>query len=369
MADAHVKPEPDADSSAAINAPAYDDDLYEDAGDLEFYGDTGGELNSENLYLARVPKYIWDAWMKMTERLGDNDEIQIGTMRTWNEEQPNGGSQVKLRLLLHDKQPEHQLLPREYDVEVLDGQVKNHYIFSERDLESYKAKNKARTEAANAGIPMSVLRAKEGGVEKPHYDRRNRFQPYYRKAIPMSSVIEKTKITGKINYDVRLEPRDKTEETRLLAQRLLEADTKAGVRVISRNKASAIINPGIAGSAGWGNNFIKNAAPTVKPKKAEVVKNARLPKNQLLDLIFDCFRQYQYWSMKALRQRTQQPEAWLRQVVDEVAVLIKSGSFANHYTLSDAYRDKAGSESKEEAAAAEEDDDDDDEEMEDILPA
>jgi transcription initiation factor TFIIF subunit beta len=100
-----------------------------------------------------------------------------------------------------------------------------------------------------------------------------------------------------------------------------------------------------------------------------VVKNARLPKNQLLDLIFDCFRQYQYWSMKALRQRTQQPEAWLRQVVDEVAVLIKSGSFANHYTLSDAYRDKAGSESKEEAAAAEEDDDDDDEEMEDILPA
>ncbi|CAG9938472.1 unnamed protein product [Clonostachys rosea f. rosea IK726] len=365
MADAaHVKPEPDADSSAAINAPAYDDDLYEDAGDLEFYGDSGVELNSENLYLARVPKYIWDAWMKMTERLGDDDEIQIGTMRSWVEEQPNGGSQNKLRLLLHKDQPEHQLLPREYDVELLESQVKNHYIFSERDLESYKAKNKARTEAANAGIPMSALRAKEGGGQKPHYDRRNRFQPYYRKAIP-----KKTKITGKINYDVRLEPRDKTEETRLLAQRLLEADTKAGVRVISRNKASAIINPGIAGSAGWGNNFIKNAAPTVKPKKAEVVKNARLPKNQLLDLIFDCFRQYQYWSMKALRQRTQQPEAWLRQVVDEVAVLIKSGSFANHYTLSDAYRDKAGSESKEEAAAAEEDDDDDDEEMEDILPA
>lgn len=105
MADAaHVKPEPDADSSAAINAPAYDDDLYEDAGDLEFYGDSGGELNSENLYLARVPKYIWDAWMKMTERLGDDDQIQIGTMRTWYEEQPNGGSQVcslDLRITRH----------------------------------------------------------------------------------------------------------------------------------------------------------------------------------------------------------------------------------------------------------------------------
>jgi transcription initiation factor TFIIF subunit beta len=71
-------------------------------------------------------------------------------------------------------------------VELLESQVKNHYIFSERDLESYKAKNKARTEAANAGIPMSALRAKEGGGQKPHYDRRNRFQPYYRKAIPSS---------------------------------------------------------------------------------------------------------------------------------------------------------------------------------------
>lgn len=88
-------------------------------------------------------------------------------------------------------------------------------------------------------------------------------------------------------------------------------------------------------------------------------------------MIFECFREYQYWSMKALRQRTHQPDAWLRQVVEEVCVLQKTGTFANHYMLSEAYRDKGGDESKAAAAEAVDDGDgdEDDEEMEDVLPA
>ena len=98
-------------------------------------------------------------------------------------------------------------------------------------------------------------------------------------------------------------------------------------------------------------------------------KAARIPKNQLLDLIFDCYRQYQYWSMKALRQRTEQPDSYLRSVLEEVAVLVKSGPFANTYTLSEAYRDKAGNDAKEAAAEpASDGDDDEGEEMEDVLP-
>lgn len=76
--------------------------------------------------------------------------------------------------------------------------------------------------------------------------------------------------------------------------------------------------------------------------------------------------------MKALRQKLQQPDTYLRQVLEEVAVLNKSGRFANHYCLNEAYRDKAGSDSKEAAAEAADDGDDDDdegEEMEDVLPS
>lgn len=73
--------------------------------------------------------------------------------------------------------------------------------------------------------------------------------------------------------------------------------------------------------------------------------------------------------MKALRQRTQQPDAWLREVLSEVCVLQKSGAFANHYSLNDAYRDRGGEAPQLAAAEAEDEGDDDDEEMEDVLPA
>jgi len=369
----HIKPEDikaeDVDMPmAAVETPGSDDDLYEDAGDLEFYDKNATNNTFEKLWLARVPKYVWESWMKLTDRLGPDDEVQIGTLRTWNETNPDGSDRVKLRMLLQSGLPEHQILPKEYDLEVTDRAVKNHFVFSEKDLESFKARNKARADAQSAGIPTHLLRAKDGNgapAEKPRYNRKSRYQPYYRKAIP-----KKTKIYGRVLYDMRCEPRDKDEETRLLANSLLEADSKAGVKVISRNKASAITNPGAAGSGSWSSNFIKNAPPVTKPKKGETVKAARIPKNQLLDMIFECFREYQYWSMKALRQRTHQPDAWLRQVVEEVCVLQKTGTFANHYTLSEAYRDKGGNESKEAAAeAAAEEDEDDEEEMEDVLPA
>ncbi|RSL49863.1 hypothetical protein CEP53_009002 [Fusarium sp. AF-6] len=358
----YIKPDPENSGSPA---QVDEDDLYEDAGDLEFFDKNAANRAFETLYLARVPRYMWDAWIKLTERLGDDDEIRIGTLRTWTEQKPDGSANTKLRMLLSDQCPEHQMLPREYDLEVLEPNVNNHFIFSEEDLPGYKAQNKARHEAVNAGIPNSLLRKannNNGGSDRPSYDRRSRYQPYYRKAVP-----KRTKIFGKIHYDVRVEPRDVREEERLLAQRLQDAEqSKSKMKIISRNKASAIINPGATGSAGWAGGFIKNTAPINKPKKGEVFKAARIPENQLLDLIFECFRQYQYWSMKALRQKLQQPDQYLRQVLEKVAVLNKSGRFANHYCLSDAYRDKGGAESKE--AAAEPIDDDDDEEMEDVLP-
>lgn len=92
--------------------------------------------------------------------------------------------QIKLRMLLHDDIPEHQELPKEYDMELTDNDLKDHYVFSEEDLPGYKAKNRARIEASNAGIPASLLRSREPRPEKPTYDRRSRYQPYYRKAIP-----------------------------------------------------------------------------------------------------------------------------------------------------------------------------------------
>lgn len=48
-----------------------DEDVYEDAGDLDYTGST------QALMLTRIPKFLWESWTQ----LGDDDEIQIGTIR------------------------------------------------------------------------------------------------------------------------------------------------------------------------------------------------------------------------------------------------------------------------------------------------
>jgi hypothetical protein len=75
MADTYIKSEikPDPDALGASPSALDEEDIYEDAGDLEFNRD----LQFQNLYLARVPKYVWEAWSK----LDDDAEIQIGTIR------------------------------------------------------------------------------------------------------------------------------------------------------------------------------------------------------------------------------------------------------------------------------------------------
>jgi transcription initiation factor TFIIF subunit beta len=80
---------------------------------------------------------------------------------------------------------------------------------------------------------------------------------------------------------------------------------------------------------------------TSKPGKGnkKVVKDkaVRLEKPQLLDAIQQCFREYSYWSLKALRNRLHQPEAYIKETLDEIATLVKSGDFVQNYKLKPDY--------------------------------
>lgn len=86
MADSLIKPDPDA--PGASPGIFTDDDIYEDAGDLEFNPDPA----FQKLYLARVPRYVWEAWSS----LDDDAEIRIGTIRQSQEIGADGQPQVLL---------------------------------------------------------------------------------------------------------------------------------------------------------------------------------------------------------------------------------------------------------------------------------
>lgn len=58
-----------------------------------------------------------------------------------------------------------------------------------------------------------------------------------------------------------------------------------------------------------------------------------MPKNELLDMLFECFKEYKYWHLKDLRSRTMQPESYLREVLDSIAELVRQGASANTWRL------------------------------------
>ncbi len=75
MADqVRIKPEPD------MASPMADDEL-DDACDLEFFNTQNPDDPLGKLYLTRLPNYVWQAW----NTLDDDAEIQLGTIRLWNE--------------------------------------------------------------------------------------------------------------------------------------------------------------------------------------------------------------------------------------------------------------------------------------------
>ena len=61
----------DTESKEATLAALEEEDLYEDAGDLDFTN------AAQSVWLSRIPRSLWEHWSK----LDDDEEIQVGTIR------------------------------------------------------------------------------------------------------------------------------------------------------------------------------------------------------------------------------------------------------------------------------------------------
>lgn len=52
-----------------------------------------------------------------------------------------------------------------------------------------------------------------------------------------------------------------------------------------------------------------------------------------MDLIYDCFKRYNYWPLKSLKAELKQPEAYLKQTLELVAHLVRQGTHAMTWQL------------------------------------
>ncbi|KAH8675885.1 transcription initiation factor IIF, beta subunit-domain-containing protein [Xylariales sp. PMI_506] len=355
-----IKPDPEdtKPSPAALS----DDDLYEDAGDLEYYDPNIPQDPYGTAYLAHIPKYLYEQWAQ----LGEGEELVIGKVRTWTETDKSGQPKHRMAMLVDPRNPVHQTVPKEYNLELKETNLLNTFMFTEQDLPGFKNKYQG---GPNSDIPAHLRprpeRPKENGQPEAGR-RRGRREPYYRKAIP-----KKTTLAARFRTELNCQPVMNAETKHILAMRASDAlKPKATTSMMTGTRnPSGIIH---AGSM-LGNEKMRGFVAKSKKQKEE--RAARLDQSVLRDAIFACYDEFRYWTMKAFKNRLNQPEAWLRENLEEVAVMHKSGRFANHWELKPEYR-RANVEVGEEAApdaggAADDDEDGDDDDenvqMEDVI--
>ncbi|RKO92136.1 transcription initiation factor IIF, beta subunit-domain-containing protein [Blyttiomyces helicus] len=78
---------------------------------------------------------------------------------------------------------------------------------------------------------------------------------------------------------------------------------------------------------------------SLSKKRSSSEKKERMPRDDLLNVLFKCFKEYRYWTLKGLTDRTKQPQAWLKEVLLDASILNKRGPYNGMYELKPEFRD------------------------------
>lgn len=184
-----------------------EEDIYEDAGDLDFTN------AAEEIYLTRIPKFLWKSW----SLLEADEEIHLGTVRVEGDlERPERVLPIVIRspaskltiikqmsLLLSPGLSTNHDLPKEYNMQVTNWSPKNTFIFTEKDLPGYNSKAKASSRHVqdSASLPFSQVAPRPGFHDRgkstfPKYDKNKKWQSYYKRAVPSKCFVRCQRFTA-----------------------------------------------------------------------------------------------------------------------------------------------------------------------------
>lgn len=330
----NVKNEVKAEEDVKFTPPPLDG---EDGFDLDMAG------LEDRVWLVRLPKFLVDKW----NHLDEHTNKRLGQVLI-KENTGAPGEKQKVSLRLSDT-PENSEIPHEYELDIVKEVVNNTFVFTEKDQE--KKDEKAAAPAASSSVAASSSSA--GKVTKPS-------------AFPFARTIpKKTTLAGRVIHECTVVPSLKDANYKKVIQKRKERlQQPPAARVTLLTDLPGVVAssnaPNLRGH-GSQSHFMK------APKKDFKLdgKAVRIERSALLDILFKLFEEYPYWSLKGLKERTKQPEVYLREVLDSMAVLNKSGPYAMKYSLQAEYKqlsNQGGAQDEDEA-----DDDDEDVEMETVL--
>ncbi|CAF9921254.1 MAG: hypothetical protein GOMPHAMPRED_002270 [Gomphillus americanus] len=300
-----------------MGSPGADDIYEDDQGDIDF------SRYSQDVFLARLPRYLWKSW----DSLADDEEIEVGTLRV----EGSIDNPASLSLKLHPTIPTHTNIPKEFVLQVTNNKPPNTFVFTEEDLPGFNSRLKMSGKAGDdTNLPMSKaipqgMRQSKPKTDYDKVDKTKRFQNF-RRAVP-----KKTALTGRVRTELNCLPVENAGYKQIMIRRNAQ-EHKILPPVSSVGDASLAAMLG--GQRTVVENFIKSAPHKAKSQQN---KNVRMAKNELLDVLYNCFREYKYWRLKDLRARLQQPEQYIKEgLVTISAHLIHSGPKVGTYALSEA---------------------------------
>ncbi|KAK4560684.1 hypothetical protein LTR86_005262 [Recurvomyces mirabilis] len=326
---ADVKPEIKIDPATNNNNTTDVKDIaaFEDDTDLTFPDP------SAQAWLVKVPEDLWKAWAEIYKDAPDDTPIEIGKMRLYNmpanEVDP---TKQKIQIRLHHNTPQHQNISKNYDLAVTTRDYSNLCIFSEKNLPGHKPStrsNNNRPGLKPSGLPTRDQRYGNnskfsGSRSRSAIPKQTSFAPRIQHEALATPVLDATyEADFARKWAAHVAPKEKTAYTEGI-----DRSGHAGLSSKLGQFASFGLSAHPKGTGAGGRAGRRNGGAGGGKDKA-----VRMEKGMLLDALQNCFRRYKYWGMKALRAELRQPEAWIKEVLEEIAVLVKSGDFAMNWTL------------------------------------
>ncbi|CAI4491633.1 ACH_G0020050.mRNA.1.CDS.1 [Saccharomyces cerevisiae] len=305
--------------------------VYEESLDLDL-----GRSNRQ-VWLVRLPMFLAEKWRDRNNLHGQ----ELGKIRINKD-----GS--KITLLLNEN--DNDSIPHEYDLELTKKVVENEYVFTEQNLKKYQQRKKeleADPEKQRQAYLKKQEREEELKKKQQQQKRRNNRKKFNHRVmtdrdgrdryIPyVKTIPKKTAIVGTVCHECQVMPSmNDPNYHKIVEQRrnIVKLNNKERITTLDETVGVTMSHTGMSMRSD-NSNFLKVGREKAKSN----IKSIRMPKKEILDYLFKLFDEYDYWSLKGLKERTRQPEAHLKECLDKVATLVKKGPYAFKYTLRPEYK-------------------------------
>jgi len=139
-------------------------------------------------------------------------------------------------------------------------------------------------------------------------------------------------IEGTVKHKFDLEPLEKSKLRQAIVKYAADHDVRNKNNALARTK---VIDTRTNRQPASLRNDISRKRP--RDEKGVPEKRERTEKNQLVEMIFDCFREREFWTLKDLNERCKQPVAWLKEVLNQYCDYNKRGPNKQTYELKGEY--------------------------------